>query len=241
MNRRTGSDPPKIDPDIFTFKPVIMNKEKYPGGYWYALAILICFILWMISFTGIAIQSALFSWNGPEDFVAHYHAGSRFFHNMAYVAMLLSGPLWYLLSASFDSTKGKDLGLAFAILVSIHYFIQLGPVRFNLEAGTTAELQHYLQANPHSVITGVLMLGWTLFLGLSSLFLYGSLRGQPGARLLRTGFILNGIFCFGAGTGYLLQVDALTFICANTGTGGSMLLIALTSMRYFQDARTQIA
>lgn len=36
-----------------------------------------------------------------------------------------------------------------------------------------------------------------------------------------------------AGVGYVLQIDALTFICINLLTGGAMIAISLASVKLF--------
>jgi len=158
--------------------------------------------------------------------------------------MLIFGPVYVMLVNSFHdqanaerktlSRLGLLFGLAFATLSSIHYFVQLSLVRINLEKGITSGMEHFVQANPLSVMTSIDMLGWTLFLGLSSLFTSLSVSDKTRlGRWIRIGFNLNSVSCLIAFVGYLWQIDLLTFIGINMGVGSAMIIASITSMRYF--------
>ena len=124
--------------------------------------------------------------------------------------------------------------LAFASLSSINYFVQLTVVRLNIEAGSVEGLEHFVQANPLSVMTAIAMLGWTLFLGLSSFFIYPVFKGPGVMKVLRYTFLFNGISCLLAGIGYALKIDVLTFFFANIGTGGAILIASICSIILFR-------
>ncbi len=73
-------------------------------------------------------------------------------------------------------------------------------------------LEHFIQSNPTSFLSSVNMLGWTLFLGLSTFFLYAGLFKQSGIKGIRLGLLVNAVSCLFGGTGYLFQIDLLTFV-----------------------------
>jgi hypothetical protein len=79
------------------------------------------------------------------------------------------------------------------------------------------------------------MLGWTLFLGLSSLFLFFAVHGHR--KWISAGFLINGISCMVAMIGYLFQIDILTFTCINLGVGGAMIIVSISSLRFFKSLR----
>ena len=91
-----------------------------------------------------------------------------------------------------------------------------------------------MQANPNSILTSIAMLGWTLFLGLSSLFIYSIFNGNKLKKVLRIGFLLNGISCLLAGVGYVFQIDIMIFIFINIGSGGALILISISSVKLFK-------
>lgn len=220
-----------------------MNNISGKAAFWAAIFLLIAFSIWILSFVGIAIQSSFFIWTSLDDFMVHYHSAGHFFQHLAYVFMLLTGPAWLLIIHGYyeiSPASGKAPGrisllfaLGFAILSSLHYFVQLGAVRLNLAAGIREGMEHFLQANPLSVMTSIDMLGWTMFLGISSLFILPLFSGRDSRRFLKYAFLVNGISCLLAGIGYMFQLDLLTFVCINLLTGGAMVVIAAGSLKLF--------
>lgn len=217
-----------------------MNILSYKIGYWSAISLTITFIVWVISFVSIALTSPLFYWTNLGDYIVYVQSNNRFFQNLAFFFMLLCGPIYVTLISSFHAYASDEkkilvrlsllFGLAFAITSSINYFIQLSAVRLSINKGNYAGLEHFIQANPDAITTSIAMLGWTLFLGLSSLFIFPVFNKD---RLLRLAFVFNSISCFLAGTGYVLQIDVLTFLFTNIGTGGALLIISIASIRLY--------
>ena len=220
-----------------------MNNISNKIGRWAAIFLLIAFFVWILSFVGIAIQSSFFIWTSLEDYMVHYRSTGHFYQHLAYVFMLLTGPAWlliihgyYEISPASDKAPGRIsllFALGFTILSSLHYFVQLSAVRLSLAGENWEGMEPFLQANPLSVMTSIDMLGWTLFLGLSSLFLVPFFSGRDSGRVLKYAFLVNGISCLVAGIGYLFQIDVLTFICINLLTGGAMVAIAAGSLKLF--------
>ncbi len=221
-----------------------MNNLSYKIGYWSAISLTVAFVVWIISFTGIALTSPLFYWTNPADYIVHVRENGRFFQNLAYLFMLLSGPLYVLLINGYYEYAGEServlvrigliFGLAFALLSSLNYFVQLTSVRLNIIHENFSGIEYFTQANPNSLMTAAVMLGWTLFLGLSSLFIFPVFKTGRPARILRFAFLFNGFSCLMAGVGYIFQVDALTFLFTNIGTGGALMVISISSIRLFR-------
>ncbi len=140
----------------------------------------------------------------------------------------------------FTDTKRQILAkiaiafsIMFALVSAVHYYIQISAIRFALLANTYSGLEHFLQSKPTSIISSVNMLGWTIFLGLSSLFIYLSFRPDIMTKAIRLGLLINTISCLLAGVGYLFQIDLITFIFINIGVGGAFLIITISSIRFF--------
>jgi hypothetical protein len=219
-----------------------MNTISMRMGYASAFTLFLSFIAWIACFAGIATTSSLFTWTSLDAYLEHYRSGSHIFQHIAYLFMLITGPAFVLLVNSYHDLadeRYKTLSRAallfatgFAILSCLHYFVQLGAARFNLHQAHTGGLEYFLQANPLSVMNSIVMLGWTLFLGMSSFLLFPVFRKQD--RLLRWAFLVNGCSCLLACAGYLLRIDILTFFCINILSGGALLVASLASMRMYR-------
>jgi hypothetical protein len=202
------------------------------------------FIIWLFSYIVISLSSPIFYWIDFQDYLIYVQDNNQFFQYLAKFFMLLFGPLFFVLLNSFYDIvpEGKKVlvrlgaffGLGFAILSSLHYFIQLSSVRMNILKGTTVGLEHFVQANPYSVSTAADMLGWTLFLGIASAFMAPAFIGNKVQLTIRYAFIINAVSCLMGGIGYLFRIDIMTFFFINVGIGGSILTIAIASSMLFK-------
>lgn len=213
-------------------------------GFWSAVAIAVAFVLYTVAFVGILLTSPLFMWTNLEDYIFYTQHYGQSLQHLARFLMLLFGPLFVVLLNCIHDTTLPDrrvlsrialsFGIAFAVLSSINYFVQLSTVRLSLASGQTAGLEHIVQANPYSTITAINMLGWTLFLGLASLFVAPVFGGDWLARIIRGAFLLNGVFCLVGGVGYVLEITALVFLTINLGLGVAVLVAAVGLAVWFR-------
>lgn len=93
--------------------------------------------------------------------------------------------------------------------------------------GETAGLEQAVRANQYSAMSAVNMLGWTLFFGLSSLFIAPVFSGRGLERVIRIAFLLNGACRLLGGVGYALDIVALVFLTINFGMGGAVLAASI--------------
>ena len=100
-------------------------------------------------------------------------------------------------------------------------------------------LEHFLQSNPISFLSSVNVLGWTLFLGLSTLFMYLGFIYTSGAKGIRIGLLISAISGIFGGIGYLFQIDILTFVCLNLGIGLAFFTITISSIRFINRLKRQ--
>lgn len=227
-----------------------MNPLSIKIGFWAALLSALTFVVFTICFVAIALVSPLFTWTNLADYAAYTQANPQFYKALAQLMMLLFGPLFVLLlSAVHDyapagqkilSRSSLALGTIFAALASSGYFIQLSIVRHSVAAGTVEGLELLIQANPNAAITAVIMLGFTLFLGLASLlaapiFSHGRLE-----KVIRLAFLANGLFCLLGGVGYVLGLTLVVFLTTNLGMGGAVLALTIgLSLRFRQLGRSR--
>ncbi|MFA5229537.1 MAG: hypothetical protein WC446_07295 [Candidatus Paceibacterota bacterium] len=219
-----------------------MNKIILSTGLWSAIICLTAFIVWIISFTGIAIQSPLFYWTNMEDYNDYINSNSQFFQYLAKSFMIIFSLAYMILTIvfyEFITTERKILAkiaivfsIMFALVSSIHYFVQIISVRFAIAENEYSGLEHFLQSNPISFLSSVNVLGWTLFLGLSTLFMYLGFIYTSGAKGIRIGLLISAISGIFGGIGYLFQIDILTFVCLNLGIGLAFFTITISSIRF---------
>mgnify|MGYP005855817565 CR=1 FL=1 len=215
-----------------------MNRVSIRLGFWSALSIVATFLVFTVCFVAIPLTSPLFSWTNLPGYLAYVSNYDQFFQNLARFAMLLFGPLFVLLLSSIHDLAigekrilariGLCFGVIFAALTSTNYFVQLSAVRLSILRGETQGLEQIVQANPLSAISAINVLGWSLFLGLSSLFVAPVFSESRLERIIKLSFLLNGIFCILGGIGYVLDIVVLVFLTLNFGMGGAVLVAAIS-------------
>lgn len=227
-----------------------MNKIILNTGLWSAIICLSSFIVWIISFVGIAVQSPIFYWTTIEDYIVYVNSNNQLFQYLAKSFMIIFCLAYMVLVIIFSEFVNTDrkilakIGIVFAIMFalvsSIHYFAQITSVRFALDKNEYAGLAHFLQSNPTSFLSSVNMLGWTLFLALSSLFIYLGLKTTPATKGIRLGLLTATVSCFLGGIGYLSQIDLITFISINLGIGFSFFILTISSIRFINTRKRNL-
>jgi hypothetical protein len=220
-----------------------MSELSLKFGFWSAFLSAFTFVVFTICFVAILITGPLFVWSGVADYVTYVNENNQFFQHLARLAMLLFGPLFVVLlnciheitpdDRKFLSRTSLCFGLVFAALTGINYFVQLSVVRQNIAAGHLDGLIQVVQANPVSAVSAVNMLGWSLFLGLSSLFVGPVFSGSRLALVVKIAFLANGIFCLLGGIGYVFEWLVLLFLSINVGMGGAVMTAAIALTIFF--------
>ncbi len=220
-------------------------------GFWAACGAAATFIVFTLCFVAIPLTTPgpLFVWTNLAGYQTYIATHDQFLPNLARVMMLLFGPLWVILLSSLGELAPVErrlparislcFGALFAGLTGMHYFVQISAVRLSLARGETAGLEQFVQANPLSGMAAINLLGWTLFLGLASLFAAAALplstqRAIRLQRVIRGALVLNGIFCLLGGIGYVLDSAALVYVTLNFGMGGAVLIAVIALGRLFR-------
>lgn len=215
----------------------VMNHLSAKLGFWAAVGCVVTFVVFTVCFVAILATSPLFIWTNMADFVAYAEQNGRFFQYLAQFSMLVFGILFVALLNSIHegappdkkilSRNSLSFGLIFAALTGINYFVQISAVRINLAKGHLAGLEQFLQANPDSAISAINMLGFTVFFGLSSLFVapvFGDGEAGRLEQVIKVAFLLNGIFLLVAGVSFLFQWLVPLFLTINIGMGGAVMV-----------------
>src|SRR4030095_5827212 len=131
-------------------------------GFWSALSIAVLFIVFTFCFIIVYTQAPLSFWTNIQDFAANYAQGNVVFKRLAQLSMVLFGPLYVVSLESIHHLVPPpkklpvrlaiDFGLVFTVLSSLHYFIQLTTVPWNISTGQLFGLEQFVQSNPSSFI-----------------------------------------------------------------------------------------
>lgn len=228
-----------------------MNPIANRLGFWSSLLAALSFLIFTVCFVAIALTQPLFVWSDLPAFVAYRQQYGDLFATIAQTAMLCFGPLYLvILNCIYETTPNEQrilvrialcLGIGFAVLTGLHYFVQISAVRLNLAQGNWEGIEHFLQSKPTSAIAAINMLGWTLFFGGSSLFVAPAFSESRRKTIIRRLFQFNGVCCLLAGVGYVLNWVALVFVTINLGMGGAVMALTLLLALDFvqQEAREQ--
>lgn len=203
-------------------------------GFWSAVTAFLTFVVYTICFAAILSTAPIFTWTTLDDYLAYFQAYGGPFQPLAQLAMLVFGlSLLVLTHALHERTHpsrriliriSSTFASLFAVTIGIHYFAQITAVRLSLLAGQTEGLQHFVQANPHSILSAINMLGWSVFLGLASLFAAPVFSGTALERVIRVALLLNGALCLIGGIGYVWAIEWLVFVTTTLGMGGAVMV-----------------
>lgn len=221
-----------------------MNTTAIKLGFWSAMLAATTFLVFTICFVAVFLVNPPFSWTDLADYVDYVRQSNQTFKVIAQLSMLLFAPLYVVLVNSIHELAPADrrvlsrlaliFGVLFAALAGLFYFVQVTAVRWNVDRGTLQGIEQFIQAKPDSALAAVNMLGWTLFFGLSSLFVAPVMVGGGLVRAIKVLFILNGIFCLLAGIGFVFDLVAVVFVTINLGMGGAVTAVTILLAVFFR-------
>ncbi len=227
-----------------------MNRLSVQIGFWSALICALAFLAFAICFVAVLTTSPLFFWTDLSDYMAYIQENGQFWASLARLCMLVFAPAFVILLAAIhdysdDEKKvlsriSQSFGILFAAMISIHYFVQLTAVRLSIQQGQLTGMEQIVQANPLSAVSAINMLGFTLFLGLASIFLVPVFSGGRTERVIRYAFLVNGICCLIGFLSYILQINVLLFLTINFGMGGAVTVATITLAILFRGTQKEL-
>lgn len=170
----------------------------------------------------------------PKEFMDFY-SFSQFFAFLSTLFYII------LLCCIHDSVEEKRkiysrlsllFGLAFVLLACINYFLQFSIVRLSLNEGITANLEPFVQLNPRSFAFAINMLGWSLFLGLSTFFIGMVYKSKA---VIRWTFFLTSGFCILGFIGFIVDHQWLMLIFQIGMTVGLTIGGAMISVFFYKE------
>ncbi|MEM7374944.1 MAG: hypothetical protein AAF587_40500 [Bacteroidota bacterium] len=226
-----------------------MNMLSSTIGWISALVILLSSLLFGGCFMGLFITHPPPAWTTLQAYAEACQTYDQTLKHIAQASMIpLTISILVLIAIlheqvqtdrRFLSRLSLQFGSITTCLISLGYFIQITSVRWNLSAGNIEDLAHFVQFYPNSVILSIIMLGYTLFLGLSSVCIFPILPDLPSYRLLRWGFLINAISCGLGCIGFVGQIIPLILIATNFGNGSAFILLGIGGMKAFGKNNSQ--
>ncbi len=213
-------------------------------GYWTSLICIATFVIWTICFVAIFKVNPVFQWTNLADYIDYTNNYNQSLKYLAQFTMLLFAPAFLIMLHSINDYASEDkkilsrisvsFATIFAACIGIHYFVQISSVRLSIAKGQIAGLEQFIQGNPTSGIAGINLVGWTLFFGLSCLFIAPIFTGSRLNKVIKYAFISNGIICVLGGIGYVLDNIVLIFLTLNFGMGAATLTATIALLVFFR-------
>ncbi|MDD3705708.1 MAG: hypothetical protein PHC45_06585 [Clostridiaceae bacterium] len=226
-----------------------MNKKALNVGYWSAVIAVIAFAAYTICFIAILLVNPVFIWTNFETYVKAVQTTNQTFKHIAMLLMILYGACFVIqlcsieeiteLSKKYYAKIAELFGIGFFALIGINYFIQISVVRMQIKSGQTNGLEQFIQANPISGIAAINMLGWTIFFGLSCIFVAWAFGNTKIERIIKYAFLSNGIMMLTSAIGYLFDIVIIVFLFMNIGMGVTILTATIYLSKLFRNIQDQ--
>ncbi len=221
-----------------------ISKLAVKLGYWSSCFCALSFLIYSICFILIMFINPMFTWTDLSNYATYVTNNNQIFKHIAMIFMIVFGVSYVVLLNSIkeyvnDNKKifaniSINFGLVFTALISINYFLQISIVRLNIQKEQLSGLEQFIQSNPTSAIAAINMLGWTIFLGLSSIFIVSVFNDTKLERIIKYSFFVNGVNCFLAGIGFIFHIYLLTFITMFFVLGFTILSMSISLAIFFK-------
>lgn len=121
------------------------------------------------------------SWTDIHSYASFIKSMPGTFFTICQITAFLAGPIFIMLLCSiYDFAKNEKkvlirigicFGIIFVVLMSMCYFVQLTVIPQNIYNGQLDGLEQFVELNTKSFMASMVVLGYSLFLGLASLFI----------------------------------------------------------------------
>lgn len=191
-------------------------------GFWSALLFVIMGVGYGLGMGIFFMKYPVPTWSNIERYADFMKSAPQLFFSLCQITAFLSGIIFIVLLCSiYDYAQaekkiltriGMCFGTIFITLASIAYFVQFTVVPQNIVTGNLSGLEQFVELNTRSFIASIVLLGWGVFLGLTSFFLAPVFSNGKLEKFIKWFFILTGIFCIINTIGYMLQIVTLSLV-----------------------------
>lgn len=198
-------------------------KEKETGllsakiGFWSALSLLVLTIGYTVGAgVGFAVMPVEYMMD-IRNFAAKISGVYQNFFSLCQATAFLIGPVYLVLLcciSEYTPNEKKILsriaisfGIIFTVLSCFTYYVQFTTVRQSILIGQLEGLDQFTVLNPRSAIGAINLLGWTLFLGLSSLFIAPTFDKVKLEKVIKWTLNVSGIACVLGAIAFVLEIS----------------------------------
>lgn len=172
-------------------------------GFFSAILLFLLGIGYVASFFAMVAFYPGASWNGVESFAANYRTDwgmvllimqlMAFLQPIAFVLLISSIYDYAATDKKILARIGLSFAVAFMIVSSINYIVQMTTVRQSVMSGQLEGLGQLVQLNPGSPMFSLVILSWGLFQGLASLAIAPIFRGGKLENAIRWLLVIYGL------------------------------------------------
>lgn len=200
----------------------------------------VSFIVYTLCFIAIFIVNEPYVWQGLEHFIEYENTSTAVFKYVGMACMLIYSIAFFIAVSgiAFQASDekrifaklAKSTALAFMLLISVAYFVQMTATRLQLLAGNSDGLLQITQSYNISAINAINMLGWTVFYPLACLFMMHCLNKKVAkAFCLATAIsMLIGLI------GYMTNSFIVLLITMNLLLGGCSFGLIICLLSHFK-------
>jgi hypothetical protein len=181
------------------------NQLTFKIGFWSSILFALSGVGYAVGMVTLLFAFPIPQWNGVNETIATFSQSYINYYSLCQTMAFISAPIFIIMLCcvhEYASTTKKILtrisicfGIIFATFSSMNYFVQFTAVRLSILNGQLEGLEQFVQWNPTSAFYSLNLLGWTLFLGLSSFFIAPIFLNEKKGNLIKWLLILNGITC----------------------------------------------
>jgi len=174
-------------------------------GFWSCILFALSGVGYAFGMVALLLAFPIPQWRGVSETISTFSQSYIHFYSLCQTMAFISAPLFIVMLCcihEYASDARKILtrisicfGIIFTVLSSMNYFVQFSVVRLSILKGQFEGLEQFVQWNPNSAFYSLNLLGWTLFLGLSSFFIAPIFLKEKKGNLIKWLLILNGITC----------------------------------------------
>lgn len=225
-----------------------MNSIALKAGYLASLIGIAAFVTYTFCFVGILVVNPIFIWTNFDSYIMSVRTTNQILKNISMIMMIVYGVCFLIQVCSIGEivvgakkyyVKLAELfGIGFLTLICINYFVQISTVRMQIDIDQMNGLEQFVQANPISGMAAINMLGWTIFFGLSCIFVGLALGNNRIEQVIKYAFLSNGVMVFLGLFGYLFNKSIVVFLCMNLGMGAAILTGTIPLCNLFKSIKS---
>lgn len=199
-----------------------MSSLSIKIGFWSAL-------LFTLSAVAYGASAGIFFsiypmpvWTDIHAYACFMNSSSQKLFSLCQAMAFLAGPLFILLLCSIHDFAQEEkkiltriglcLSTIFVTLASMCYFVQFTILPQSIASGQLGGLDQLVELNTLSFMTAMVVLGWGMFFGLTTLFIAPVFCRGKLQKVIKWSLVFTGAFCILDAAGFMFQSTMLSIV-----------------------------